>query len=665
MAATFHPPIPTGKGPRHKSLPSFSRQNSWTKSPGFQSASTNHSPTNKHKEIPIWLSVFFGDLNLAEPQLDHARFDAKIIEDVFDRCQPSHGPTKSSHAKSDMDLDEKQRLSEDLASIAAIKRLSASFNDLILSCVKKGCAICKKQNPQSVVYHPLSATRYGYIGSSDMVTTGRLMTIIASHTTHITELAEIDWSIGNFTSNKPYICTLGVPVCTANGKCSRAAVVKIQAYLDAILEGRLKPNAAAARSCAFKSTRGQSDSSKDVSPDYFGNWSFRDTSVATSSSGTCRLYTVGTTVFIGRPPLEVDDSQKRGQLGCLVYSSKWPKELLQGSFKNEADDAVDYCRVAARHEQLILESAEWRCAVCVEPVKAASLVHRPLAFKRTSARVDLNGSIRQLVMRLFQYVNGRYKFGDVNWALGSASDAHIFDYVVPICKTKTICEQVARLAALDFVTQLAPLGMHIIFPGLEPDTDLKVFEGTFYDDSVRELETPQLQVSKPASCGFMTDESIRMEDPSVSSLRDRLHQQARRSTWRKMERKRSGYDSDSDSEDFEVEESSVWVYGKHYIENGTPVHSSELDRPPEPVSKRIERLERRMLFQPMLGAEFWMVLEATRRSRINAANLSVLEEVNEEGEEKHTETEDDEEDSSSTGSADTQSSTKTQVFRGS
>lgn len=663
MAATFNPAFPRGKRPRHKSLPSLSRQSSWVKSPGFHSSSTNHSPTNKHKEISIWLSVFFGDPSLECPRLDHARFNANIIEDVFDCCKPTDGSTKSPSAKNGKDPHQKQRLSEDPATIAAIKRLFGSFNDAILWCVEGGCAICKKQNPRSVVYHPLSATRYGYLDSSDMVTTGRLMSIIASHTAHITEIAEIDWSIGNFTGSRPYVCTLGVPVCTANGECSRAAVVKIQGYIDGILEGRVKPNGAAAKFSAFKPTRDHCDSSKDVSPDYFGNWNFHDISAATSDPETCRLYTVGVTVFIGRPPLQVDDNQKRGQLGCLVYTSKWPRELLRGSLKNEADDAIDYCRVTASHEQLILETADYRCAVCSEMVKARTLVHRPLAFKRTSARVELDDSIRQLVMRLFKYVNGRYKFGEVNCSLGSASDAHIFDYVVPICEGKTICEQVARTAALDFITQLAPLGMHIIFPGLEPDTDLKIFEGTFYSDSAGKLDIPQLQVSKLALCGFMT--RGRIEEPYIPSiliLRDRLHHHVQRSTWRKKERKSSGNDSETDSEDSDIEGSSVWVYGQNGIDNDTSEHSLDSYRQSESKRNCVERLERRMLFQPLLGVEFWMILEATRRSQINATNTSMLEEVDKRGGEQDTETEDDEEDSSLDDSADTQSSTKTQMF---
>lgn len=568
--------------------------------------------------------MFFGSLDLSSPQLDHARFSAKISDTVFESRN-----TRSSNDSSYDNLRPlpRLRLSHDLASFEAIIKLARTFTEEVLTCIPGGCTICHVKKAEFLVIRPLSATRNGFFELPDFEHTARLMSIIASHTTHITQRREVDWSIGNIADEKPYVCTLAVPVCVQDAECSRAATNKIQAYIDAILEGSVKANPPAAKfNCSEQSisataqSRSFSSSRDDGAPqsDCFGELSRVESSVAASESDGGKLYPVGMTVFVGRPSLQIDDPPNRGQLSCLVFSSSWPKSLLPGAPKNEADDAIDYCRIVASHEVPILESADYRCAVCSKVVPAGSLLHCPLAFTRTHATNPLDESLRQLVMKLFQYVRGRWNFSAVNSALGSESDAHIFDYVVPICRGKSTCEEVARAAAQEFINLLLPPDMRLIFPGLDPDTDLKVYEELFEDEFDWVHEAPRLLVCKPSLDGFMTDASEGSErSMEVPNLRqwyvDRFGEPRKRKHTRESEEKQSTEYSDSeDDAASEIDESMVWVYVRSDLQDETSQRSTEAERRPR-LTGFAKRAERQMLFEPMMSFDFWLVNEAIGR----------------------------------------------------
>lgn len=525
-----------------------------------------------------------------------------------------------------------QRLSQDLAAVEAITKLTLSYSEEVLTCVPdgfKGCTVCNVENAKSLVVRALSATRCAYLDLPDFAQTGRLMAIIASHTGHVTEKAEVDWCIGNVAKEKPYVCTIAVPVCRTGSECGRVAAQKIQAYIDGILEGAIRPNPTAA-DLAFSGTpipttstpQSQSfrSSNEGGQSDYFGDLSFADTSFETSDSDNARLHTVGTTAFVGRPNLQLDDPPKRGQLSCMVYSSTWPKLLLPSPSKNEADDAIDYCRIAACHELPILGSADYRCAVCPDVVAAGSLVHRPIAFVRKNSRGH-DQLLRQLIMKLFQFVNGRWNCSSVNSALGSESDAHIFDYVVPICEGRTVCEEVARAAAREFIQKLLPSGMKPIFPGLDPDTDLKVFEDFFEDDFEWEQGCPQLLVCKLSSDCLMTDEPSHENDstdPSpISPLRQWYEANFSEDFAKYEELRRMGYnplDEDDGSESdamSEIDESSVWIYVRNDLCEEAPLsqYSTE-SRQSRSERDAAKKVERHLLFWPMMSFDFWLINEA-------------------------------------------------------
>ncbi|RJE21350.1 hypothetical protein PHISCL_06307 [Aspergillus sclerotialis] len=630
MAASFQGPEPQLKIP-----PSYSCENSWR-----SSFSTTQSPPlqffpqfSSDSEIEVWLSVFIGDLDPVSPRLDHARFSAKVNEEVFeikDIRTSTDSSTRSIDSNSSREIPQR-RLSEDLVAFDSIQQLANNFTGEVLACVKGGCSVCRKENPQFVVYRPLSATKSGYFELPDFAQVGRLISVIASHTSHITDKAEIDWSIGNIPNEHPYVCTLGVPVCDAEAECSRVAAVKAQAYIDAILEGRMKPKSVSSKLSLLDlaSPRDESFSSNPdderASSDYFGDVSLIDSSFSTSDSGDGRLYTVGMIAFVGRPSLQIDGPPKPGQLGCLIYSSTWPKSLLPGPSKNEADDAIDYCRIAGSHEQPILESAQYRCAVCCDLVPAKTLVHCPIGFTRTSANTTLEDSIQQPIMKLFQYVNGRWNFREVDSALGSKNDAQVFDFVVPICEADSVCEEVARTAAREFIKQLLPSESRLIFPGLEPDTDLKVLEYAFEDDVGWHRETPRLIVSKPVVDGLMTESPDRGEDPndstmSITKLRHLYEQRfgeeiSKRDSLTSTRPRQSAEYNSPESEDPESDESAVWIYVRNDIEEASSEQGSETARQSRAEGDLAKRAERELLYQPMLCLDLWLIREAIYRDR--------------------------------------------------
>ena len=643
MSASYQPePGPESEPkPTSPSPPSYSRQSSWrssfltTQSPPIELPPVQFSSDVK---IEIWLSVFFGNLDPVSPQLDHARFSARINEEVFklkdvrrstDSSDGSFGWNSPQHEFPQYEVHQ-QRLSEDLVALDAIKQLANGFNDEILGCFKGGCSVCQKENPQLVVYRPLSAMKSGYFELPDFVKIGKLLSVIATHTSHVTEKAEVDWCIGNIPNTHPYVCTLAVPVCSADADCSRVAEVKAQAYIDAIVDGRMMPGVAAQLDVSelaspteesFSSPR---EDERDSS-DYFGDVSFLDTSFTSSSSDPGKLYTVGMTVFVGRPSLRIDGPPKRGQLGCLIFSSSWPKSLLPGPSKNEADDAIDYCRIAGSHEKSILDSADFRCAVCDDLVPATSLVHRPIGFTRTGAYTTLEDSIRKPIMKLFQHVDGRWKSREVNSALGCDSDAHIFDFVVPICKGQSACEEVARTAAHEFIKLLLPSEFRLVFPGLHPDTDLKVLEDAFEDELEWYRTRPHLLISKPTLDGLMTESPDRDEDPndpsmSITTMRRLYVERFGKEIPRRDSLTAAGLNQLAEynsprNEESDVDESSVWIYVRNDRGGASSERGAEAAGHSRSESELRSRLERQLLFRPMMNLDFWMVTEAMERDR--------------------------------------------------
>ncbi|RHZ48005.1 uncharacterized protein CDV56_104922 [Aspergillus thermomutatus] len=593
--------------------------------------------TIESKEIPIWFTVFFGKPSLPSPQLDNARFNAKISERVFEPSStPADSPSKSSFRTSVSSSISLPRpgLSEEPSVLRTILSLCRSFEGEILNCVAEGCTICGKCPAQSLVHRPLCATRYGYVELSDFVEMHKLVSTVASHTTHITRRDEIDWSVGDVMSDRPYICSLAVPICSPEGECHQAAAKMMQTYIEGIRDGSIKPKAldtfeiqerpglpqrrsvTSQYSFRVNTTRNEDYSASTLC--------LRSPSIEALGTLSARPFKIGATVFVGRPSLQLSGAPRRGQLSCSVFSSTWSGPALPGVAKNEADDAVFYCRIAASYEHHILGSANYRCAVCSELVPAKSLVHRPLLFVQTHRSGLQSESERRLIVKLSQFVQGRWSYPEMNAVMGGTTDAHVFDLAVPICEGKTLCEEVARTSAREFVKLLLPSDMALIFPGLDPDTDLSLMKDEVVSEFVYKPEDAEVLVDR-IGCDLlkMTGEE-RDEDPmdcslTVTKLRRWYElafeeEEAKRQYLKDIGYKRTGDCSESDSDDSEIDDDLIWVYALNDPDESSSRRSSarlsnrELSR----QDLAIRKLEKLALFQPTLSFGFWKVWETMK-----------------------------------------------------
>ncbi|KAH1499823.1 hypothetical protein LV164_002629 [Aspergillus fumigatus] len=304
-------------------------------------------------------------------------------------------------------------------------------------------------------------------------------------------------------------------------------------------------------------------------------------------------------MFVGRPSLQLSGTPRRGQLGCSVFSSTWSGAALPGVGKNEADDAVFYCRIAGFYESHILSSVSYRCA---------------------------NESERRLIVKLSQFVQGRWSYPEMNAVMGGTTDAHIFDLIVPICESNTLCAEVARTSAREFVKLLLPSDMALIFPGLDPDTDLSLMEDEAADEYCYKPEYAEILVHR-IGCDLLTiicEE--RDEDPmdcslTITKLRRWYElafeeENAKRLYLEDIGYKRTGDRSESDSDDSEIEDDLVWVYALNDPDdsfsrrNSARLSNRELTR----QDSAIRTFEKLALFQPTLSLEFWKVWEAMKSS---------------------------------------------------
>lgn len=344
-------------------------------------STTSASPSKerqKLKQIPIWLSIFFGRPDAAKPQLDHARFHARVSEEIW---VPRNRPFPSRVERLLFDTKEANRLSAQqsvhlrnpearLPILFEAGNQAVRYTEEVLSIYNGPCAICRKGKPRYIMCRPLGATRNGYLDLSDFDKMHRLMSTVASHTGHISRKEEVNWCIGNFLSDRPYMCCLAIPICSIEDQCYRSALLCSQTYITGILDGIIKPHrlkddlkspmysvASPWMGRSFGSSGGKTGAGSGGFPgtpvSSFGAW-------CEQSRRKRKLYSIGTTVFVGRPDLKIPNRPHRGQLSCLVLSSTWPESTLPGQSKNEADEAYDYCRVAGYHERHILETADYR-----------------------------------------------------------------------------------------------------------------------------------------------------------------------------------------------------------------------------------------------------------------------------------------------------------------
>ncbi|KAH8426501.1 uncharacterized protein LDX57_004236 [Aspergillus melleus] len=561
----------------HSSSLSQDNQSNLTESQHSSATSVSTQPKIK---VSAWFSVFVGNPDPTAPRFKHAWFDARIPKEIFafQRANIVVGNDSVENISFVGTDRERQDIREKISIFRAIISLSLTFTDEMFNCVHGGCIVCNSAPVESLVHRPLCVTETGYHQLVDFQETYKLMSTIASHAESIMQTDQMDWSIGSFMDGRPYVCSLAMPVCTTTGECFRIATERAQGYIEGIIDGDILPrplNTAKNGQITEEAKCGTHESTTHSNDNDIAK---HDIDLAAKSSDLSlpdsplkeRFYNIGKTIFVGRPSLQVQHTPPSGELSCLVLSATFPRSAMPDRSKNQADAAIDYCRVSGYYEQDILHHLVLRCAVCPKPVAASTMVHFPIAFPRTHRGCLEDGPVRKLIMKLCRFVNGTWNYPETNAALGFGSDAHIFELVVPICEMKSICEKVARISAREFLRLLTPSGNPLPFPGLDPDTNLTAVHAMFRSFSEEEPEPAECLVEKIApECLIPEDESEHKDNPnnrtlSVGSLRlwfenCHMNQEVMRESFGEKVQKEEDQ-VQVEVEKFETDASVVWVF---------------------------------------------------------------------------------------------------------
>jgi hypothetical protein len=170
--------------------------------------------------------------------------------------------------------------------------------------------------------------------------------------------------------------------------------------------------------------------------------------------------------------------------------------------------------------------------------------------------------------------------------------------------------------------------MALLYPGLDPDTDLSLMNDEVVSEYVYDPEDAEILVER-VGCDLLTmTGEEREEDPmdcslTVTKLRRWYElafeeEEAKRLYLRDIGYKRTGDCSESDSDNSEIDEDIVWVYGLNDPDesssrrNSAQMSNRQLTRQDSAQDLAIRKFEKLALFQPTLRYEFWEVWEAMK-----------------------------------------------------
>ncbi|KAK2739769.1 hypothetical protein FQN57_006466 [Myotisia sp. PD_48] len=456
-------------------------------------------------EIPIVFSVFFGNLNSSTQRVHHVMFDAKTNGSFFENAR-----TQAEDPRGRLWGPAKYCDVSDASQLKEIFGLSTAHTNRILELWEgksMKCAICTQERVVALTYQPLCCTYDGYYALADGDRLFGLMLSIAKLVRELASNVSVRNAIGS-SGATPYVNALAVPICSPAGPCGTASTFGIAAFLSRIAKGIFEdddggddcgelggetgneprasfsravedqehvPTSKTTAAANVETDEWEDDDVSDSSEDDLDTGSLGCSSpTQTSPSERLPLRYVA---ICGQPILNEtkDPSLKASRLSCLVFTSRWDSSLLESigsSSGNEDIDDEPYQIIASFHERFIMESAEFRCAICPGSVFATTMVHRPISFRQSNENSPGAVPLRQTMLKLLQYVGGKLKYPDTNAALGYDGVWHINDFVVPICRRNSVCEETARIAALRFVKAHIAPNMNIMYPDLSPDTDL-------------------------------------------------------------------------------------------------------------------------------------------------------------------------------------------------
>ncbi|KAI5286115.1 hypothetical protein KEM54_000055 [Ascosphaera aggregata] len=507
---------------------------------GFFNAPKVHRD-QREQEIPISYNVFFGSIHgfgslkttpLASPvqcafppeaspprgnTLYYASFKACVRSDFFSLS--SHEAVLATEVKSGKravsSTVREYKARKEIPKVKEMAFLSAKFNDAILmlwqqasghgQCAAPSCTNAAK----GIVHQPLCCSSAGYYGLVDGEEMRHLMLAVARQVLELDTVAKLRGAIGA-SAQDAFINSLAIPVCSsASGRCSREIRLCMANFMDS------------QKVASLSSDEGYD--TKETFSDHWRNPTIkshphcsgqthkpssrprRNRSALPGQSASERAVDdsiiVRVSAYIGRPSIDPKEQPSAYQLSNLVFASSWPMTLFPLNITSTEALRL-FEQICAFHEHRILEEGDFRCAICPTAVRATTLLHRPISLKRDNNHGPFTSQLRETLFNLHRYLRGRWDYPSITASLGNDGLPHINDFVVPLCKRNSVCEEVARIAAALFIDRQVPgdYADQVLLPALGCDTDLSRGVNSEIDD-----DPPKCLVRRLGECRLSKD----------------------------------------------------------------------------------------------------------------------------------------------------------------
>ncbi|KAK2805605.1 hypothetical protein FQN50_006120 [Emmonsiellopsis sp. PD_5] len=452
--------------------------------------------------VPINLNVFYGYPNINVPRLQHITFRASIHEEFFTYCQRSTAAGQKGREER-----RQQRFQAELPQFGELAYLAAAFNETLLGLCEGACVGCGRAGEvKGMVYRPLCCGGgegvYGFEGLRDEVGMRRLMMVVGnlveefdSDEMVMRAIGVVDWdTFGKGAAGGDentviseeeeeviaFVNMLAVPVCDPDSECQYIVERVINTFMQGILKGL---EIGEKRSSARLSTQSIPKETLDIGwQDILGDTASEDEVESNAEEESTPIppkprplsmddmLPIRLAVYCGAPIVDPTEIPHPDRLSLFLFTSTWPVEVLV-SHKPDHRDYTNYQRISALHEKAILDTANFRCATCPYPTKATVLFHRPISFKRDNSTGNCAKAIRDITMKLIQYVGGEWKYPETMALLGLDGICHINDFAVPICQKNSVCEETARIASQAFLHMNLPEGVKPLYQNLYPHSD--------------------------------------------------------------------------------------------------------------------------------------------------------------------------------------------------
>jgi hypothetical protein len=514
--------------------------------------------------------------------MKHTNFNGKVSADFFNSCRKRNTLNRRKQRNKQLPDNELQQLEE-------LVYLSAAHSDQILGLWPSGCTVCNKKPVQAVVHQPLCCSLDGYSSLADGEHMIKLVLAVARLVKELDTDSKIRQAVGIMMPGS-YVHDIAVPICSPDGECARSAKKDIKKFLqanmkeifgtdgnadegseNAKIEGGNPALETVAQQKAPNYDDWEEEDKDELDSEYEAYFKKKGLHPVNKEEITEEMVPVRLSALVGRPILEPDEAPSPKQLTSLVFTSLWPASVLIGT-KPDDDDHRGYQHIAAYHERRILKAADFRCAICPKKVRARTLVHRPISFRRDNTVGPGVNELRQTVFNFFQYVRGKWNDPEAQAVLGGDGVCHIFEFVVPICRRFQTCEATARIAARIFVARHLADGMKPLFEKMMPVSFLFSYVTPDYD-----CKKPKLAVKKLGFGTMNDDEEIRPLPKNALSI-EKLRREidADEYDW-----KQAGYDWNQTPNDWSPA-------GRDTLEQSEPGSEAAILKPGSEAAKKPE-----------------------------------------------------------------------------